>query len=470
MKERESYYVSRKNPLTWIAALLMVGSVGLRIAMFCGKGTDSTTMWWLCVLPVVASLIFVLLMLLDGKEHFYRTLVPLTLMAVYFVAMLVLRGMPKRYIFLNGLVFLAFLIFYKQITAGHVNRPWLLQLMFLGALLVEIYDGRSALTAGQLKLWLTYLPDVAVLLGGLLVTFTLRPHTDGKYHPTWGDRSDGRRVRTLPPISVATPYLMVHRNEANNFIRDEIEISDLERYVREKRREGLTSFSITHVFIAAYVRCVAKYPAVNRFLSGQRVYSRGDDIQFCMVVKKEMTLEAPDTAIKLHLSPSDTVYDVYRKMEAAVKEVKKEELDSSFDQTAYVLTLLPGLLFKFAVWLLKLLDYFGLLPKFLLEVSPFHGSVFFTSMGSLGIPAIVHHLYDFGNLPAFVAFGCKYRRNEIANDGTVLQKKFMDITYNLDERICDGYYYAAVLKYMRRLLADPARLDVAPETVVQDIP
>ena len=84
-------------------------------------------------------------------------------------------------------------------------------------------------------------------------------------------------------------------------------------------------------------------------------------------------------------------------------------------------------------------------------------------MGSLGIPAIVHHLYDFGNLPVFIAFGCKYRRNEIASDGTVLKRKYVDMSFNLDERICDGFYYASALKYLRRVLADPHRLDTPPE-------
>ena len=270
-------------------------------------------------------------------------------------------------------------------------------------------------------------------------------------------------------MSVLVPYIMVNRNGACNFIRDELEITDLEQYVREKRREGLTNFGLTHVFIAAYVRCVARYPALNRFLSGQRVYSRGDDIQYCMSVKKEMSTDAPDTCIKLHLKPTDTVYDVYRKFNEEVEKVKNTPLNSNFDQTARLFTMLPGLVFKFTVWLLKTLDYFGLVPLFLLEVSPFHGSVFFTSMGSLGIPAIVHHLYDFGNLPVFIAFGCKFRRNEVSADGKVLKKKYVDMTFNLDERICDGFYYATVLKYMRRLLSDPHRLDTPPERVEKDI-
>ena len=115
------------------------------------------------------------------------------------------------------------------------------------------------------------------------------------------------------------------------------------------------------------------------------------------------------------------------------------------------------------------MDYFGLLPKFLLEVSPFHGSIFFTSMGSLGIPPIVHHLYDFGNLPVFVAFGCKYRKNEVQLDGTIVQRKYVDYTMNTDERICDGFYFATTLKHMKKLLSHPERLDEPLDEVVHDI-
>ena len=68
-----------------------------------------------------------------------------------------------------------------------------------------------------------------MLFGGLLLSLAIRPHLDGRYHPTWGDRSDGRRIRTLPPMSVVVPYIMVNRNGASNFIRDELEITDLEQ-------------------------------------------------------------------------------------------------------------------------------------------------------------------------------------------------------------------------------------------------
>jgi len=224
------------------------------------------------------------------------------------------------------------------------------------------------------------------------------------------------------------------------------------------------------VLLATYVRALCKYPQLNRFISGQKVYSRMEDIQYCMVIKKEMTLDSPDTSIKVHLNRKDTAKDVYEKLNAAVESVKaSQELDSSLDNLISYLNLIPSVVLKFTVWLLKLLDYFGMLPKFLTELSPFHGSLFFTSMGSLGIPPIYHHLYDFGNIPVFGAFGCKRRALELQEDGTVVQRKYLDVKFVLDERIVDGYYYAAFFKHFRMLLRHPEILDTPPETLVSDI-
>lgn len=303
----------------------------------------------------------------------------------------------------------------------------------------------------------------------MCVVFAIRRHNDGKYHPTWGDRADGRKIRSMPPMAVVEPYIMVDRNECSNLFTDSLEITAMERYIRQKRKEGLTTFGINHFLVAAYVRCVAKYPAINRFISGQKIYSRDDDIQYCMTAKKEMKLESPDSIFKLHLKPTDTPEDVYKKFNTAVEEIRNTPLNSDFDNVAHVISLIPGVFLKFVVWLLKLLDYFGLLPKFLLEVSPFHGSIFFTSMGSLGIPSIFHHLYDFGNLPIFIAFGGKYRKNEVLLDGTVVPRKYVDINVTMDERIADGYYFATFLKYFKRLVAHPELLDEPLAEVVHDI-
>ena len=471
MKNRTHLYVSRKNVLTWLMALCLVGSAVTRIVFAGLKGSGETLeVWSQIVLPVAATTLYVLIVLLNGKESFYKTAIPVWLMGLYYAMIphTVLGGHP----FVLGMYYTCivfYCILYTAVTSGRIRYPWLLAVLCVAALGAVGFAWQELRPQGK-NILLQLLPDVLVFFGCLLLCFAIRVYPAGEYHPTWGDRSDGRKIRTLAPMAQITAFFQVERNTCSNLFEESFEISHIDRYIRQKRREGLTDFGITHVLLAAYVRGVAKYPQLNRFISGQKVYSRGEDIQYCMVVKKEMTVDSPDTSIKVHLTPRDTAADVYYKLNAAIESVKaSKELDSSLDSLIMTLNLIPSVVLKFVVWLLKLLDYFGLLPKFLLELSPFHGSLFFTSMGSLGIPPIYHHLYDFGNLPAFGAFGCKRRALEVQEDGSVVQKKYIDVKFVLDERIVDGYYYATFFKYYRRLLAHPEVLDNPPDEIVQDI-
>ena len=473
MERRTHFFVSRKNPLTWVMALCMVCSVVTRIAFPGVKGSgDTLYVWCQIVLPVVATLLYMLIALFNGKEMFYKTAIPVWMMVIYSGLWISQNMESKMMVWLFWIALIFFASLYTDITSGHRQHGlFLLVPVVLSPVAFILYFYRIPLLQKDYSGLLPVLPDILMLLGAFVLIFALRISTDDAYHPTWGDRIDGRRVRTLSPMAQITMYFQWERNICSNFFEESFEITHIDRYIRQKRREGLTDFGITHVLLAAYVRGVAKYPQLNRFISGQKVYSRGNDIQYCMVIKKEMSVDSPDTSIKVHLTPADTAVDVYNKLNAAVESVKStKELDSSLDNLIGYLNLIPSVVLKFTVWLLKLLDYFGLLPKFLVELSPFHGSLFFTSMGSLGIRPIYHHLYDFGNLPVFGAFGMKRKAYEIQEDGSVVQRKYIDVKFVLDERIVDGYYYATFFKYYRTLLRHPEVLDNPPDVIVQDIP
>ena len=429
-------------------------------------------MWSQIVLPIAAALLYVLIALLNGKEMFYKTAIPVWMVAIYSGIWIDQNVHNRMIVWLFWIALVFFATMYTDITSGHRKHGvFLLMPIVLAPIGFILYFFREAVLSGDLAGMLPVVPDLLMLIGVFFAVLALRVHADGAYHPTWGDRIDGRKIRTLAPMAQITAYFQWERNICSNLFEESFEITHIDRYIRQKRREGLTDFGITHVLLAAYVRGVAKFPQLNRFINGQKVYSRGEDIQYCMVVKKEMNVDSPDTSIKVHLTPHDTAKDVYEKLNAAIESVKATtELDSSLDSLIMLLNLIPSVVLKFTVWFLKLLDYFGLLPKFLLELSPFHGSLFFTSMGSLGIPPIYHHLYDFGNLPVFGAFGCKRKAVEVQEDGTIVPRKYIDVKFVLDERIVDGYYYAAFFKYYRRLLRNPEILDQPPEEVVKDIP
>ena len=285
----------------------------------------------------------------------------------------------------------------------------------------------------------------------------------------FGDRPDGYRLRSLQPMSKVSPYIMPNRSGASVYFHESIEITEAENYIRKKRNQGLKNFGFMHLLLAAYVRVISQRPQANRFLSGQRVYSHGDDIVVNLTIKREMTLEAEETIVKMHFTPTDTADDIYYKLQKLIEENKEVNPDSNFDNTAKIFNYIPGLVLKFAIWFLKLLDYFGLLPKKLIEVSPFHGSMFITSMGSLGVPPVFHHLYDFGNIPVFLSFGAKYKKTELKPDGTPVQKKYIDYNIVCDERICDGFYLASSFKLFKTYFRNPHIHDEKPATVAHDV-
>lgn len=285
-----------------------------------------------------------------------------------------------------------------------------------------------------------------------------------------GDRKDGRKLRTINMMNKVMPYIMPMRCDATNTFADEVDISKTDKYVSERIIAGQENFSILHVIIAAYVRTIAQHPALNRFVSGQKIYAR-NDIQVVMAIKKSMSIEAPETCIKVWFEPDDTIDVIYEKFNAAVGAYNDNEEGetSSFDKLNKGFSLIPGFLLRFVVWVVRCLDYVGWLPRKFTDLLPFYGSMIITSMGSLGIKPIYHHIYNFGNLPIFVSYGAKRRENVLKADGSVIQKKYIDLKVVTDERICDGFQYAAGFKCWKKLIENPEILESPPEFIKEDI-
>ena len=284
-----------------------------------------------------------------------------------------------------------------------------------------------------------------------------------------GDRYDGYRIRTLSPMNYVIPFVMKTRNDANNLFSSSVEVGRIENYIRKKRHEdGLAGFGFIHVVIAAYVRLLSQKPALNRFIAGQRIYQH-EDITVCMMVKKSLELNAQETDIKLVFSPDATADEIFYEVEKAIETARSEGDTMPLDKVARVLNIMPTLIFRWFVAFATFLDYFGILPKIIHTASPFHCSVFITNLGSLGIPPVYHHLYNFGTCPVFFAFGAKRTALELQKDGSVEKHKYVDYKFTCDERITDGHYYASAFKLLDSIFRHPEQLDNPPEEVIYDI-
>ena len=288
------------------------------------------------------------------------------------------------------------------------------------------------------------------------------------YRRRMGDRKDGRLLRSLPAFAKFIPYIMPTRNDATNYYEESFEVSAVDRRLRQLRVAGYKGIGILHFLIAAYIRLVSMLPGLNRFVVGRRIYAR-HGICVVMVVKRSMSVDAEETTIKVEFEPTDTIFDVYRKMNEKIDEIKTSDEHNNTEDVAETICRLPRPILRFAILVLRIMDYFGWLPESLTDASPFHGSMIITDLGSLRIGPVYHHIYNFGTLPTFIAFGAKRHAYELDRHGNMVDRKYVDIKATLDERTVDGHYFAQAFQAWGYLFQHPEILENPPSRVVEDV-
>lgn len=286
----------------------------------------------------------------------------------------------------------------------------------------------------------------------------------------FGFRADGRLIKSLPNFFKIVPHIMKERNDASNFIEVEIDCQPISDYIKSKRKEGI-DVGFLSVIIAAYVRAVAAAPRLNRFIINKRIYAR-NHISVCFVVLKpeinEEENEDNETVIKLFFKPTDTILEISEKVNQAIEKNRKASNQNSTDKLLRFLFVIPFII-SLLVAALKFFDNIGVLPRKIIDASPFHTSFFVSNMASLRMNPIYHHLYNFGTTSIFCTMGIKTKTTHIkSDDSTVIMQK-LPLAITTDERICSGSAYSNSFKYMVGLLKNPELMEAPPMKTVSEL-
>lgn len=265
-------------------------------------------------------------------------------------------------------------------------------------------------------------------------------------------RADGKRVRDLPAIQAAIPYIMPRRYDAQNYITQYADMEPLRRYIQSKRKDGLRLSYMT-LILAAYFKTAQRHPRINRFVMSSKIYQRNHFCVSFVILKRRADGRADETTLKIFFEEGDDVLAIHRKIEAAVEKNRVATHNNNTDKFANFMLSLP-VLPKLVVGLAKLLDHVGLLPRFIIDLSPFHTSLFITNLASINTRAIYHHCYEFGTTGVFVAMG-KPELDPVGGTG----HKVLPLKVVMDERICTGHDYAAFFADMQRYLKRPELLE-----------
>ena len=278
-------------------------------------------------------------------------------------------------------------------------------------------------------------------------------------------RSDGVLCKGADPILKMTAHIMPKRYDAQVQFRLETRCEPMDEYIKNMREQGI-KLTYMHLVMAALVRMYAEKPQLNRFIMNGRVYQR-DAIYISFAVKKQLTEDAGETTVKLKFTGEENIFEIKKKIDEEILANKGTDKENDTDDMAKILTKIPNGILKFAVNLLKFMDRHNCMPKKIIEVSPFHTSCFLTNMKSISTDYVYHHIYDFGTTGLFVGLG-KEHITPVVNEktGEIEKGKVIKIGTVIDERICDGFYYAKSIKLIKKYLLNPELLEqnyVIPE-------
>lgn len=276
-------------------------------------------------------------------------------------------------------------------------------------------------------------------------------------------RADGKKIINADPMYKVAAYIMDKRMDSMNMITIDIPLEPIQNYLNEKRKQGI-NLNHMDVLVAAYLRTVAEYPLLNRFIVNRKAYAR-NELAIAMVVLKAGKAD-DGTMSKMYFDASNTIFEVHDIIDKYVTENREAPENNGTEKIIKFLLSFPGVL-PVGVGLFKWMDKHGLLPKAIIDMSPFHNSLVISNLASIRTNHIYHHCYEFGTTGVIITMG---NMREVAKrkGDEVIFERCMPLGVVMDERICSGSYFAMAFRCMKRFLKNPELLETPPKEVKED--
>jgi hypothetical protein len=265
----------------------------------------------------------------------------------------------------------------------------------------------------------------------------------------FGRRPDGTLVRDVSPMRRFMPFISPRRNDSLVYFLQTIDaepgLAFLDRVNAARPPERPVTYF--HLVLRSLALCFRERPRLNRFVAGGRLWQR-DGIWLSFSAKRAFSDDAPIFTLKRRMdhdtSLAEMVDAIHDKLGAGRRGARSTS-DSEMD----LLLRLPPPLVRVALRLARGADALGLLPRGMIEADPLYCSGFLANLGSVGLAAGYHHLWEWGNCGAFGVIG-----RITGPEGS----RTVDLKWTYDERVEDGFNAARGLELVREGLEQPEKL------------
>ena len=274
----------------------------------------------------------------------------------------------------------------------------------------------------------------------------------------WGDRYDAKLVRDIDGLHHYMAYLMPKRTDAEVYINEKIDVTELLKYIKEKNESGERKVTVFHCVISAVARTVKMRPLLNRYISRKRFFDR-NEISLGFTAKKQFSDHSEETLFVYRPKDNENVCSITDKLAPQITKMRKEKKGQSVDDILNIVKKLPRPIMSLFIAFMNFADAYGLMPKGFSRIDPNYCTVMLSNLGSIKCDAVYHHLNNFGSTSIIMTIGEIHKEIMIDADGNQEIRDVMNLGVTLDERIADGFYFARSLKLIKHLFKNPELLD-----------
>lgn len=271
------------------------------------------------------------------------------------------------------------------------------------------------------------------------------------------NRKDGKYIKPEDSIHAIMPYLFKNRTEAEVYMKAEFDVTELIKYVNKLNEENEFPITYFHAFTTAISKVIYNRPLLNRFIAGRRLYER-NKITMAFIAKNKFEDNAQERLIILDVKEDMNLIDISKFIQDKVSKTRNEGTNSINDTLSFV-TSFPRFITRIIVRFFNFLDFHGWVPKSIADTDSNYATVLLSNLGSIKSSSCYHHLNNYGSNSIVATIGEIHKVNYLDELGKLKQKDVVDISFTLDERIADGFYFAKSIKLLEHIINNPKLLN-----------
>lgn len=266
----------------------------------------------------------------------------------------------------------------------------------------------------------------------------------------FGRRSDATLVRGLSTMRAFMPFISPRRNDSLVLYTLEVDPDPAFRFIESYNKTARPDRQLTLflLMLRSIAETIKNRPHVNRFVAGGRLWQR-DEVWFTFSAKMSLEDGAPLVTVKRRFDLDRSLEDMIEGVASRLVRRRGGEKTQSDREMGLGLSV-PPFVTRFAVWALDRANYFGLLPKKMIDDDPLFATLFAANLGSVDMESGFHHLWEYGTCSIFAMMG----RVKTRLDGS----RFFEIKFSYDERMADGLYGGISMEMIKQGIENPENL------------